>query len=168
MSIASNLTSGAWWKAAAIRAVRTAIVIAIPYIPGSATNQIPWTTLASAAGLGLLVSLLTSLAGLPEVSGTPQPWWYATLSRVVKTVAAAVVASIGSAVLIQDVNWALIGGTIATSAFSSLLLSILTTLPEAPDPVHITASTELGQVPVITSLPPAQPINSNVVGTGKS
>ena len=70
----SNLTSKAWWAAAGTRAIKTAAQAAIGAIGASAAviEQVNWEVVAGAAALAAVVSLLTSLEGLPEVdTGTP-------------------------------------------------------------------------------------------------
>ncbi len=57
-----------WWKAAGVRAVKTVAQTAIALIPAAATiSAVDWVTVASTAALAGLVSLLTSIKGLPEV-----------------------------------------------------------------------------------------------------
>ena len=59
-----------WWKAAGIRAVKTVAQTAIGCIGASAVlADVSWPVVASAAVLAGIVSLLTSVAGLPEVDG---------------------------------------------------------------------------------------------------
>ena len=64
----SNLTDKKWWKAAGVRAVKTAAQAAIATIGASTmitgTN---WIMVASATAMAGILSLLTSVAGLPEV-----------------------------------------------------------------------------------------------------
>lgn len=58
-----------WWTAAAIRAVKTIAQTAIATIGCSALIEtVNWPVVISAAALAGILSLLTSLAGLPEVS----------------------------------------------------------------------------------------------------
>jgi hypothetical protein len=62
------ITSKAWWYAAGIRALRTLAQTAIATIGTSVLiTEINWIVVASAAGMAAVLSLLTSLAGLPEV-----------------------------------------------------------------------------------------------------
>lgn len=57
-----------WWKAAAVRAVKTVCQTAIGVIgAGVVMTDINWITVASASALAGILSLLTSVAGLPEV-----------------------------------------------------------------------------------------------------
>ena len=57
-----------WWKAAAIRALKTVAQTAIATIGTTAVmEQVNWAVVASASALAGILSLLTSLAGLPEV-----------------------------------------------------------------------------------------------------
>ena len=57
-----------WWKAAGIRALKTVCQTAIAMIGTSAVlEDVNWLVVASASVLSGILSLLTSLAGLPEV-----------------------------------------------------------------------------------------------------
>lgn len=57
-----------WWKAAGIRCIKTMAQSAIGVIGASLVlSDVNWAVVASAAGLAGILSLLTSVAGLPEV-----------------------------------------------------------------------------------------------------
>ena len=64
----SNLTNPKWWAAAGVRALKTFAQAAIATIGSSAViSAVDWRMVASSAILAAILSLLTSLAGLPEV-----------------------------------------------------------------------------------------------------
>lgn len=64
---------GKWWKAAAIRALKTFAQTAIASIGTSALlSDINWVVVGSASALAALLSILMSLAGLPEVEADPE------------------------------------------------------------------------------------------------
>jgi hypothetical protein len=57
-----------WWKAAGIRAVKTMAQTAIATIGTTALfTEVSWLVVLSASGLAGILSILTSIAGLPEV-----------------------------------------------------------------------------------------------------
>lgn len=60
-----------WWKAAGIRAIKTLCQTAIALIGTTAAmEQVNWIAVGSASLLAAILSLLTSLAGLPELDAT--------------------------------------------------------------------------------------------------
>lgn len=62
------MKSKAWIKAAAVRAVKTMAQAAVSIIGVSAVMEdVKWVTVLSASALSGILSILTSLAGLPEV-----------------------------------------------------------------------------------------------------
>lgn len=63
-----NEKTKSWWKAAGIRAVKTVAQTAVAMIPAAVTiGAVNWETVVGTAVLAGVVSLLTSVAGLPEV-----------------------------------------------------------------------------------------------------
>lgn len=58
-----------WWKKAGIRAVKTMAQTAVGVIgTGSVISAVDWKMVVSSAVVAGVVSLLTSVAGIPEVS----------------------------------------------------------------------------------------------------
>ncbi len=59
-----------WWKAAGVRAIKTVAQTAAATIGTAAVlGEVNWLMVVSAAALAGILSLLTSIAGLPEVKG---------------------------------------------------------------------------------------------------
>ena len=57
-----------WIKAAAVRAVKTLAQTAVATIGTTAVlSEVDWVLVASASALAAILSILTSVAGLPEV-----------------------------------------------------------------------------------------------------
>lgn len=125
-----------WWRAALVRALRTALIIATTYTPAVYTDAVPWLVLASASAMAFILSLLTSLAGLAEVNSVTVPWPIAIAIRVVKTIAQALVSGVlANVIFIQDIQWEAVLATTIGAGFGSLLLGALKTLPETTDPI---------------------------------
>ena len=63
-----KLKSKAWWKAAGVRAVKTMAQAAVATIGASTMiTETNWVMVASATVMAGVLSLLTSVSGLPEV-----------------------------------------------------------------------------------------------------
>lgn len=57
-----------WWEAAGVRAVKTVAQTAVAMIGTSVViSEVNWVMVASASALAGILSLLTSVAGLPEI-----------------------------------------------------------------------------------------------------
>lgn len=62
-----NVKTKKWLKCAGVRAVKTAAQTAVALIPAAVSiNAVDWRTVIGTAALAGVVSLLTSIAGLPE------------------------------------------------------------------------------------------------------
>lgn len=63
-----EITNKKWWKAAGIRALKTVAQTAVATIGTAALiDEVNWILVVSAAALAGVMSLLTSIGGLPEV-----------------------------------------------------------------------------------------------------
>lgn len=62
------MVNKAWLKAAGIRAIKTAAQTAVATIGTAAViNQVNWLMVVSVSALAGVLSILTSVAGIPEV-----------------------------------------------------------------------------------------------------
>jgi hypothetical protein len=60
--------SKAWWKAAGIRALKTVAQAAVSMLTiGQAVIDVNWVNVLSVSVVAGVISMLTSIAGLPEV-----------------------------------------------------------------------------------------------------
>ena len=60
--------NGKWWKAAGIRAVKTICQTALSMLTiGQAVLDVDWLNVLSVSAVAGIISLITSIAGLPEV-----------------------------------------------------------------------------------------------------
>lgn len=66
-----QLTDRRWWEAAGTRAIRTTAQTAFSLIGTNAIGMtdVDWPAVASAAALAAVLSLLMSIASLPEAEG---------------------------------------------------------------------------------------------------
>ena len=64
---------GKWIRAAGVRALKTVAQTAVALIPAAVSiTEVDWKVVIGSAALAGVVSLLTSVAGLPEVSNENQ------------------------------------------------------------------------------------------------
>lgn len=65
----TNLKNSKWWKSALVRALKTVCQTAIALIGTSRViEEVSWLHVLSASALAGILSILTSLSGLPEVA----------------------------------------------------------------------------------------------------
>lgn len=149
----------AFWRAAGIRALRTALVAAAPLLVPLVGGD--WGDVAQAAGaLGLVavLSLATSLWSLPELGAGRGPW-AAILDRTARTFGQTLAASLATATLWSDVSWALVIVQALVAALTTLVLAAGEQLPET---IPVVVPDDAG-VRDITSLTPEE--RATVSGT---
>lgn len=62
-----------WLRAAGVRAIKTAAQTALAlFTVGQVVSEVDWATVLSAACVAAVYSMLTSVAGLPELKGGDQ------------------------------------------------------------------------------------------------
>lgn len=59
-------------------------------------------------------------------------FWKAAALRAIRTVCQTAIATIGTAAMLSEINWAVVGSASAVAGILSILTSIVTGIPEAP------------------------------------
>ena len=66
----SEILNPTWWRCALVRALKTVCQSALGVLSGCVLfSEVNWAVVGSTALLAGILSMLTSLAGLPEVDG---------------------------------------------------------------------------------------------------
>ena len=157
-----NLTSTTWWLDAGKRAARTALAAFLPLAALLVAGEVEPLYAVGVTALALVASLATSLANIPEVTGRVVPVWLAVLTRVVKTAAQTLAAALVGAELFQEVPWGEIGIAAGGASLTTLVLALMTYLPETEATVRVpTAAVEdpslVQLVTALGSIDPADP-----------
>lgn len=119
-----------WIKAALIRAMKTFFQVFSSSIGVSATlGGIDWATVTSASVMAAMLSIIMSIAGLPEVKGEGKDWWKAALVRAVKTFFQTFGGVIGSCALLSEVAWL----PALSTACVAMILSLATSVAGLPE-----------------------------------
>lgn len=132
-SLQVELTSKDWWKAASMRALRTAVAVFVPFIVATTLVELDWLVIGSTVGLAVIASYLTSLAGIREVTHHTVPAGIAIAIRGIKTFAQTALSYIGTSVLFHEVNWSNILLLSASATIVSILQGTAFGAPESRD-----------------------------------
>ena len=123
--------SALWWIDALKRGGRTALVLIVPFVTGGTpVGELDFVTIGLIAALGFVTSILTSLRGIPEITGEPMPLWKALLLRAARSFGQGVLTGIGTAALLTDVDWNIAIQLGLGGAVGSVVLGLLSHLPE--------------------------------------
>lgn len=124
-----TIFTAAFWRGIGWALVRTVLAGIVPFIPALTANEPnSWAKAGSTVGLLLIVTVVTSLKGLPDPVGTP--WWQLLASRGLRQFGQFLAAGLVGAVVLTDVNWTALLTAAAASALSTVILAALTLLPD--------------------------------------
>ena len=59
-------------------------------------------------------------------------FWKAAALRAIRTICQTAIATIGTAAVLSDINWVMLGSASAVAGILSILTSVVTGIPEAP------------------------------------
>ena len=126
------LFSRSWWAAAGARAANTAIAALLPLVmllvAGSATPA----HVLDLVAIQVILSLATSLAGLPELGGKTTPLWQAILTRSAKTLGQSLGTALVGVELLSAIDWSAAWVLIAGATLTTILRTLHDYLPETP------------------------------------
>jgi len=127
-----QLFTGAWWRAAGIRAAhqgwQTALALILPVLAALAGAD--WVVIVSTTAGSVVASFVISLVSLPEAADG-LPWWKALLLRVVRTAANVIAAALPVGLfMVHTLNWAGIGRTAGIACVLAVLKAYGIGLPE--------------------------------------
>lgn len=140
-----------WWIAAGQRAAYTALAAVLPIAAQFVTGEVPFKFMYGVVLASMLLSFLTSLARLPEITGASGPVVWVVINRVARTVGQVGLASLGGLALIQDVDWGTFAQTVGGAALVTLVRGFMTYLPESDATQAVVAGTVVDPVPTPVS-----------------
>ncbi len=120
----------AWWVAAGQRAAYTALAALLPLVTLVFAGTVDVVHVLLVVALAVVVSLATSAAALPELTDTTVPLWKAVTVRVLRTTGQTLVANVGGAVILTDLDWGAVVIAVAGAAATTLVRTVLARLPE--------------------------------------
>lgn len=135
----SEIFTPTWWEAAGQRAAYTALAALLPLAALLVGGDVSPLYVLSLTGLAALASLVTSVAGIPEVSDRTVPLWRAIIVRVAKTAAQVAAPALGSVLLLEQVGWYELGVAVGGAALTTLVRTLMRWLPETALPVEVDA-----------------------------
>lgn len=119
----SVLFTRAYWQSVGWLLIRTLLAALVPFAPHLVAHPgATWLYATMTVSLTLIVTLLSTLKGLPDATG---PLWQVVVVRTLRQFAQVLLASVGSAVLLTDVDWRSGVLLAAGSAATTLLLALL-------------------------------------------
>jgi len=122
------LLTATFWRSIGWALLRTALAGLVPFLPALlATPAQTWPVAASTVVLLLIVTVATSLRGLPDSGGAA--WWEILLSRGLRQFGQFVAAGLVGAVVLADVDWPTLLTGAGASALSTVILAALTLIP---------------------------------------
>lgn len=137
-----------WWKSVAFRVGRSVLVVLVGFLAtGGGLSGINWTVALSTSAMVAVLAFVSALASLPEDGFKQYGKPVAILLRTLRTLGQTLAATLGTATLITDVNWTETLDAAFAAALGTLLLGMVSVLPET-EPV-VTGLPETEDLPVL-------------------
>jgi hypothetical protein len=119
-----------WWAAAGKRAAYTALAAVLPAATLLALGDVHILYVAGMAAAAALLSLATSLAGIPETTGTAVPLWRAIATRTLKTAGQVALPALAAVTVVTELDWQGLAVQVGGAALTTLIRTVMAYLPE--------------------------------------
>ena len=157
VQVDSGVFTGAWWIAAGKRAAYTALAAILPSAALLLQGGIDPLYVAGLAGLALVLSLLTSMASLPELDDKSEGFLKAVGFRVLRTLGQVGVPALAGAAILQDVDWHQAWVVTAGAVLTTLIRALMSYLPETTVVQQIKTGEVVDPTATPTAVVPATP-----------
>ena len=125
-----SVFTAAWWDAAWKRAAYTVLAAILPAVTLLLIGEVSPVYVAGMAAAAALLSLATSLAGIPETTGTPVPLWRAIVTRTLKTAGQVALPALAAVTVVTELDWQGLAVQVGGAALTTLIRTVMSYLPE--------------------------------------
>ena len=125
-----SVFTAAWWDAAWKRAAYTVLAAILPAVTLLLIGEVSPIYVAGMAAAATLLSLATSLAGIPETTGTPVPLWRAIVTRTLKTAGQVALPALAAVTVVTELDWQGLAVQVGGAALTTLIRTVMSYLPE--------------------------------------
>lgn len=119
-----------WWDAAAKRAAYTALAAVLPAATLLVLGEVSPVYVAGMAAAAALLSLATSLAGIPETGAAAVPLWRAVITRTLKTAGQVALPALAAVTVVTELDWQGMAVQVGGAALTTLIRTVMSYLPE--------------------------------------
>ena len=125
-----SVFTATWWDAAWKRVAYTVLAAILPAATLLTLGEVTVVYVAGMAAAAALLSLATSLAGIPETTGTPVPLWRAIVTRTLKTAGQVAIPALAAVTVVTDLDWQGMAVQVGGAALTTLIRTVMSYLPE--------------------------------------
>jgi hypothetical protein len=129
-----SVFTATWWDAAAKRALYTALAAILPAVTLLLIGEVSPVYVAGMAAAAALLSLATSLAGIPETGAAAVPLWRAIITRTLKTAAQVALPALAAVTVVTELDWQGLAVQVGGAALTTLIRTVMANLPETAAP----------------------------------
>jgi hypothetical protein len=125
-----SVFTATWWDAAWKRAAYTVLAAILPAVTLLLIGEVTALYVAGMAAAAALLSLATSLAGIPETGPTAVPLWRAIITRTLKTAGQVALPALAAVTVVTELDWQGLAVQVGGAALTTLIRTVMANLPE--------------------------------------